>query len=156
MSRKPKKSLVDLLGAENTSKLADLFNRTQAAADLRVIPAGAYRCLISDVRYYEAKNGTSAIRITLEVDEGEHKGARLWLPLWLTEAAMPMTKRDLGKLGINDLNDLSFHPGTVVAAHVIVEDDDNGAERNRVSVFDVVGRIGDPTEDPAFGEEVSR
>ncbi len=69
---------------------------------------------------------------------------------------MPMTKRDLAKLGIDGLGDLSFHPGTVVAAQVIVEDDDNGAERNRVSVFDVVGRIGDPTEDPAFGEEVSR
>ena len=156
MSRKSKKSLVDLLGAEKTSKLADLFDRTQAATDFCVIPAGAYRCLISDVSYYEAKNGTSAIRITFEVDEGEHKGARLWHPLWLTVLAMPMTKRDLGKLGINDLKDLSFYPGTVVAAQVIVEDDDNGAERNRVSVFDVVGRIDDPTEDPAFGDEVSR
>lgn len=148
-----RKNLVSLLGDSKASEVMKLFDQAQAAGEARSIPEGAYRLRVDKVDFHAAKNGTASVRLSLVVDEGELKGSRIWHQLWLTQAAMEYTKRDLAKLGITNLNDLSIHPGTVIAASVKTEADDNGGERSRVQSFDVVGRIADPSEDPEFGEE---
>lgn len=153
MTKSNRPSLFALLGDKKGSSIVEMFEKTQAAGEVRLIPAGSYRCLVDDVQVSEAKTGTPSVRLTLVVDDGEQKGTRLWHRLWLTAAAMPMTKRDLAKLEITRLDDLSFHPGTVVAADVGVETGDDGVERNVIKMFEVVGRLGDPIEDPEFGQE---
>jgi hypothetical protein len=64
-----------------------------------------------------------------------------WDDLWLTPAALPLAKRDLGKLGVTSLEQLErpLPPGIRARVRVTLRKDDTGAEYNRVKSFDVVG-----------------
>ena len=62
---------------------------------------------------------------------------------------MPMSKRDLVKLGVSRL-DTPFPQGHVAEVTVVKYADDDGIERNRIRSFAVVGRVSDPTIDPDF------
>jgi hypothetical protein len=80
----------------------NLWDRTEAADEkLDPLPPGTYRCLVSDGRLSLANTGSRSYKLTFAVLEGEYSNRKLWHDLWLTERALPMSKRDLLKLGIH-------------------------------------------------------
>jgi hypothetical protein len=152
MSTHPRKSLVDVLNGTSRAELARQFAEAEVAGDMVPLPRGTYRCRVTDGEVVSSKNGTPGYTLTFSVDDGEHKGRRLWHTAWLTEAAMPMSKRDLAKLGVTSLDmlDRPLPAGIVCDVKVALRVDDDGAERNRVVSFAVVEVLADPTADDDF------
>jgi hypothetical protein len=152
MSAHPRKSLVDVLNGTGRAELARQFDETEAASDLLPLPRGSYRCRVTDGELTTSKSGTPGYSLTFSVENGEHKGRRLWHTAWLTPAALPMTKRDLAKLGVTSLDmlDGQLPAGIVCDVKVVLRADDDGVERNRVVSFDVVEVLADPTGDDDF------
>ena len=105
------------------------------------MPSGEYRCSIASGELFNAKTGTPGYKLKLVVVEGEHADRVVWHDVWLSEAALPMAKRDLGKLGITSLEQLErpLPEGIIVNAKVALRRDDDGTEYNRVNRLDVVG-----------------
>lgn len=147
-----RKSLVDVLDGTARADLFRRFNEAEAAGDMLPLPRGEYRCRITGGELVTSKTGTPGYSLTFTVDAGEHKGRKLWHTSWLTPAALPMTKRDLLKLGIKSLDmlDRPLPAGFVVDAKVALRVDDDGTERNRVVSFSVVEVLADPTGDADF------
>jgi hypothetical protein len=91
------------------------------------------------------------VKIRFDVCEGEHAGRALFHDCWLTPAALPQTKRDCLKLGLDSLDKLesaAVPPGRIrCKVRVALRRDDDGTERNRVTRFDVV-RVDEPEHDP--------
>jgi hypothetical protein len=152
MSTHPRRSLVDVLHGTTREALARQFDEAEAAGDMLPLPRGTYRCRVTDGELVTSKNGTPGFTLTFTVDDGDHKGRRLWHTAWLTEAAMPMSKRDLAKLGVTSLDmlDRPLPGGFVCDVKVALRVDDDGVERNRVVSFAVVDVLADPTADDAF------
>lgn len=152
MTKHTRKSLVDVLTGASRDELARQFAEAEAAGDMLPLPRGTYRGRVTDGELVTSKGGTPGYSLTFTIDDGEHKGRKLWHTAWLTPAAMPMTKRDLAKLGVTSLDmlDRPLPPGFVCDVKVVVRADDDGVERNRVSSFEVVGVLADPTADPDF------
>jgi len=153
MTKHTRKSLVDVLNGSTRDELARQFEEAEAAGDMMPLPRGTYRCRITDGELVTSKSGTPGYSLTFTVDDGEHKSRRLWHTLWLTPAALPMTKRDLLKLGVTSLDmlDRPLPPGIVCDVKVALRVDDDGVERNRVVSFNVVAVLADPTADADFG-----
>jgi len=99
MSTHPRKSLVDVLNGNAREALARQFDEAEAAGDMVPLPRGTYRCRLTDGELVTSKGGTPGYQVVFTVDDGDHKGRRLWHTAWLTPAALPMTKRDLAKAG---------------------------------------------------------
>jgi len=98
----------------------------------------------------QSRKGTPQYTLTFKVIDGEYAKRHVWHTLYLTPAALPMTKRDLSKLNVTDLAQLdSPLPAGVIRCKVRValRRDDDGTERNRVRGFDVLG-IDEPELDP--------
>jgi hypothetical protein len=116
------------------------------------LPRGDYRCRVTDGELVTSKSGTPGYVVTFTVADGEHKGRKLWHTAWLTPAALPMSKRDLLKLGVTSLDVLErpLPAGIVCDVRVVVRTDDDGVERNRVVSFSVVELLADPTGDDDF------
>jgi len=152
MTNHTRKSLVDVLNGSSRDELARQFAEAEAAGDMLPLPRGTYRCRVTDGEVVSSKSGTPGYTLTFGVDDGEHKGRKLWHTAWLTPAAMPMTKRDLAKLGVTSLDmlDRPMPAGIVVDVKVALRVDDDGFERNRVVSFDVVEVLADPTADDDF------
>jgi len=148
-----RKSLADVLGGSTRDDLARQFDEAEAAGELVTLPRGTYRCRLTDGVLDTSKGGTPGYTLTFAVDDGEHKGRRVWHTAWLTPAALPMAKRDLAKLGIVSLDMLErpLPQGIVCDVKVVVRADDDGVERNRVASFGVVELLADPTADGDFG-----
>ncbi len=152
MTRHTRKSLVDVLNGTSRDQLARQFAEAEAAGDMLPLPRGTYRCRVTDGELVTSKSGTPGYTLTFTVDDGEHKGRRLWHTAWLTEAALPMSKRDLAKLGVKSLDQLDrpLPAGFVCDVKVVLRVDDDGVERNRVVSFAVVEVLADPTADDDF------
>jgi hypothetical protein len=90
---------------------------------------------------FTAKRGTPGYKLTLEVAEGDFEGRRAWCDLWLTPAALPMTKRDLAKIGITDLDQLEKPLPAVILIRgkLALRRDDDGNDYNRLVRFEVIG-----------------
>ena len=150
-------SLSELL---NGNSIADTlqgdWDNTEAAGEFSPIPKGTYQAHIARGELFTSKNkGTPGYKLVFKICEGEHTGRMIWHDLYLTAAALPMTKRDLGKLGITSLQQLGqvLPPGIRCKVKVTQRNDDDGTEYNRVQSFEVVG-IDTPTADPfAPGQE---
>jgi hypothetical protein len=136
-----RKRLTDILHGSERDRIAGIWQSAKPADDLKPIPSGQYRCRIIDGTLFNAKSGTAGYKLTLEVLEGEHAGRRLWHDVWLSEAAVSLAKRDLGKLGVTSLEQLEkpLPEGILIEARVALRRGDDGTEFNRVSRFDVVG-----------------
>jgi len=144
-----RKSLSDILRAGDRETLADAWGNTEAAGELEPLPAGEYIALVERGELYTSKTkGTPAYKLTLRIVEGEHDGRHIWHDVWLTPAALPLAKRDLGKLGVTSLDQLErpLPEGIVCAVKVTLRKADDGAEYNRVKRFDVL-RIDAPAAD---------
>ena len=154
---KERKRLTDVMNGRDIDDLARQFDEAEAASDLATLPRGKYRCRLVDGEAVQSKSGTTGYQLTFAVVDGEHKGRRVWHTCWLTPAALPMTKRDLGKLGVTSLDMLKnpMPSGIVCDVSVVMRTDDDGTERNRVQSFDVVDVIVDPTGDDDFPSTVT-
>ena len=152
MTKHTRKSLVDVLAGTSRDELARQFAEAEAAGDMLPLPRGTYRCRVTDGELVTSRGGTPGYAVTFTVDDGEHKGRKLWHTVWLTPAAMPMTKRDLAKFGVTSLDmlDRPLPPGIVCDVKVVVRADDDGVERNRVVSFVVVEVLADATADDDF------
>jgi len=152
MSKHTRRSLVDVLNGTSRDELARQFDEAEAAGDMLPLPRGEYRCRVADGELVTSKGGTPGYTLTFTVDDGEHKGRRVWHTAWLTPAALPMSKRDLAKLGVTSLDMLesTLPAGFVCDVKVAVRADDDGIERNRVVSFAVVEVLADPSADADF------
>jgi hypothetical protein len=144
-----RKLLSDILYASERDKLEQAWSSTKAADDQKPIPHGDYRCRVVNGELFESSHGTPGYKLTLEVLDGEHAGRKVWHDAWLTEAALPMTKRDLAKFGIQRPGQLErpLPDGIIVEARVTLRRGDDGTEFNRVSRFNVVA-VEPPAPDP--------
>ncbi len=100
-------------------------------------------------RSLQLQGGTPGYKLTLEVREGEHAGRRLWHDIWLSEAAISLAKRDLGKLGVTSLEQLErpLPEGIIVTAKVALRRGDSGEEFNRITRFELVA-VEPPSPEP--------
>ena len=136
-----RKKLSDILLNNERDRIAGIWASAKPADDLKPIPSGEYRCRVIDGALFNAKGGTPGYKLTLEVREGEHAGRRLWHDIWLSEAAISLAKRDLGKLGVSSLDQLErpLPEGIIVVAKVALRRGDSGEEFNRITRFEVAG-----------------
>jgi hypothetical protein len=108
---------------------------------------------------FTSKRGTPGYKLTLEVTEGDFAGRRAWCDFWLTAAALSMTKRDLAKIGVQELQQLekALPPGILIKGKLALRTDDDGNESNRMVRFDCIGvEEGDafePADDPGPASE---
>lgn len=146
--------LIDILNGESREDLARRFEETEAAPEYTPVPKGVYSAELSSGELTTSAAGTPGFNLGFTIREGECKGQRVWHTLWLTPAAMPMTKRDLAKLGIERLDQLErpVPPGIICQLSVAVRTDDDGETRNRVTRYEVVEVRPDPTADADFSE----
>jgi len=152
MNRMNSRRLVDILNGESREDLARRFNETAAAPEYAPVPKGTYTADLSSGELTNSGTGTPGFTLGFTIRDGENKGRRVWHTLWLTPAAMPMTKRDLAKLGILKLDQLErpIPPGIVCQIAVAVRTDDDGETRNRVTRYEVVEIQQDSTADADF------
>ena len=152
----PRRKLSDIING-GTDSFRDQWTRTEAASDFAPLPTGTYTARVIAGELATSKNGTPGYKLTFRVLEGEHTGRQFWHDVWLTPAALPMAKRDLGKLGIASPEQLDrpLPPGIRVKARVALRRDDDGTEYNRVRSFEVVGIDADPTSDADFAPDAA-
>ncbi len=148
-----RRRLSDILAAGQSGNLRDAWTRTEAAVDFAPLPAGTYTARVVSGGLFNAKSGTPGYKLAFRVLDGEHAGRQFWHDLWLTPAALPMSKRDLGKLGVTSIEQLEqpLPAGIRCKVKLALRRDDDGTEYNRVRGFEVVGIDADPTADPDFG-----
>jgi hypothetical protein len=141
MGTPERKSLVDILLHSEREKLERDWAQTMPADDLKPIPNGVYRCQVVGGELNRSRKDTLGYKLTLRLLEGEYAGRRLWHDAWLTKCAMPLAKRDLAKLGVTDLEqlDLPLPERIIVDVRVARRMDEDGMERSRVTLLDVVG-----------------
>ena len=142
--------LSDILRNGDADRLQNAWNTTQAAGEFGLLPADEYVCHVERGELETSRsNGTPRYKLKFVVIDGEHKGRKVWHDCWLTEAAMPHTKRDLGKLGVTSLDQLErpLPPGIRCKVRVVIHKNDKGNEHNDVKSFEVVG-IDTPKADP--------
>lgn len=144
--------LSDIL-AGGTDALRDQWNHTQAAEDFKALPKGTYVARLLSGELGTSKNGTPGYKLVFKVLDGEHAGRQFWHDVWLTPAALPMAKRDLGKLGIKDVDQLEqpLPQGIRCSVKLALASNDDGTPYNRVRSFEVLGIDPDPTVDQDFG-----
>lgn len=144
-----RKRLSDILRNADRDELTRAWSEAKAAEDFGLLPPGEYIARIAEGTATTAKTGTPGFMLTFQVLEGEYAGRRFWHSIWLTPAAIPMAKRDLGKLGVTSLDQLDkpLPEGMRAKVKLSLRRDDNGNESNRVSRFDVVD-IDPPGEEP--------
>jgi len=147
----PRRRLTDILNG-GADSLRDAWDRTEAAAEFAPLPAGVYTARLVRGELFTARSGTPGYKLTFRVLDGDHIGRLLWHDLWLTPQALPMTKRDLGKLGISAVEQLEapLPPGIRCTCKVALRRDDDGTEHNRVRGFEVLGIDAEPTLDADF------
>ena len=133
--------LTNVLAGRNREGLETAWNAAEPARDFAPLPLGEYVARIIDGKLCTSKQGTPGYKMTFEILEGKYAGRRFWLDLWLTEAALPMTKRDLGKLGITKLEQLDkpLPLGIRCKVKLALRRQDDGTEYNRVRSFEVLG-----------------
>lgn len=146
-----RKKLSDILKGTTRETLTKQWKETDAAEDLGPLPPGEYLFRILSGELSTSKQGTPGYKVTLEVVEGEHEGRRCWHDVWLTQAALPIAKRDLGKIGVTGLEQLEqpLPPGILIRARIALRKNDDGTEHNRVIRFEAAGiEPGDAFEPP--------
>ena len=126
----------------NAGDFATQWDTTEAAGDFGAVPRGEYVCHVTTGELESSRtNRTPGYKIEFVILEGDFKGRRLWLDLWLTAAALAQSKRDLGKLGITspEMMERPLPRGIRCKVTVVLRKDDSGIERNRIRSFEVVG-----------------
>jgi hypothetical protein len=144
-----RKRLTDILHGSSPDALKKAWTETEAAPDMGPIPGGEYVAEVFAGELSESRSGTPGCKVTFRIIEGDYRGRRVWLDLWLTPDALRYTKRDLLKLGVTDLEQLDkpMPKGIVCKLDVVLRTDDRGKKKNEVRTFEVL-RIEPPKPDP--------
>jgi hypothetical protein len=152
MPRENPRKLSDILDGRNLEELAHNFNSIEAAPEYEPVPAGSYEVDFVHGELCRSTNGNTGYTCHFEIAGGECRGRRIYHTLWLSEAAMAYSKRDLAKLGIVRLEQCEepIPPGIFCTVKVVERTEDNGTRRNRVVRIDAGGIRNDPTGDPDF------
>lgn len=124
--------------ADNVGKLFD--STAPAPAVPECIPKGQYEADWIGIRIGESSTAKPRITLTFEVIEGEFSGKKVWIDLYLTDKAMPRTKRELAKLGIESSADwlLPVPRWIRCSLRVVVETGDDKKQRNKIADFKVI------------------
>lgn len=128
----------------------DVWNSAEAAGEFGPVPRGEYICHATKGELEKSTiKGTPGYKIEFTIIEGDFKGRKVWHDCWITPAAMPQTKRDLGKLGIKSLaqTEQTLPRWFRCKVTVVLRKDDDAIERNKVRSFEVIG-IDKPEADP--------
>ena len=146
------RKLSDILNGESREELSRRFDEIEAAPDFAPVPAGTYEVDFVSGQLCQSQKGVTGYTSLFEVSGGEHRGRKIWHTVWLSEAALPFAKRDLRKLGIHNLEQCEkpVPPGIFCTVKVVVRTEDDGTQRNRVTVIEEGGERQDPTADPDF------
>lgn len=145
--------LTDILGGSIES-LRKQWDETEAAGDFAPLPAGIYEAHLANIALIQSHtNATPGIKLRFDVADGEHAGRAVFHDLWLTPAALPQTKRDCSKLGLDSLEALeaaSVTPGRIrCSVRVVLRTADDGTPYNRVRSFEVL-RVDDGPKPDVF------
>ena len=141
--------LTDILGNGDGDRLRQAWDTTEAAGELTPLPTDEYIAhIIAGTLETGKTRGTPGYKLTFKVCVGEYTGRQFWHDLWLTEAALPITKRDLAKLGVTSLDQLEqpLPRGIRCLCQVVLRRGDDGIEYNKVRKFTVIG-IDEPEAD---------
>ena len=119
------------------SNIKQAWDTTSPASDFSPLPAGTYEMQIVSGQLGESRTGKPRYAVKWQVCSGEHAGRFVWQDFWLTQAGLPMAKRDLAKLGISQLNDLQkpLQGGSIFSVEVSIRQRDNGKKYNEVKRF---------------------
>ena len=130
-------------------ELARRFRASEEASEFVLLPADEYIANAIRGAFDTTKNGVPEFKVEFEISEGFFVGQRLWLHLYLSEKALPISKRDLKKFGITDLAQVrDGWPGTWrCRVKVSVQTSDSGNESNRTQLLEVLSRL-DPGPEP--------
>lgn len=144
--------LSDILANSNgNGNIGDIWNNSTAAGEFGPMPRGEYLARIISGEFRTSRaNETPGYVLTFEVLEPvEHAKRKFWLDCWLTPAAMPSAKRDLGKLGVTSLEQLEqpLPRYFICKCKLALRRDDDRNESNRVISFEVI-RFEKPEADP--------
>ena len=134
---------MSLLDYFKTDEVKTLWNETAAADDYSPLPSGTYEMEALRGKEFRSKSGTPGYKITWKVKGGDHDGRLVWQDFWFTKAAMPMTKRDLGKLGIT-ADRMELTDGIIARVQLVERTRDDGITFNDVKRFDVLRVEADP------------
>lgn len=141
--------LQDILRDGAADRLRQSWDATAAAGELAPLPPNEYTAhIIAGTLETGKTRGTPGYKLTFRICEGDYTGRQFWHDIWLTEAALPMAKRDLAKLGVTSLDQLDnpLPPGIRCKCKLVVRRGDDGAEYNKLRTFAVVG-IDEPEAD---------
>ena len=119
-----------------------IWHATDAAVEFAPLPRGVYLCHVTGGELASSRtNRTPGYKLEFTVIEGDVKGRKLWIYLWLTPAALPATKRDLAKLGITSPEQMEQQLPRWIRCNVtaVVRKGDDGIERNEVRGFEMLG-----------------
>lgn len=144
-----RKSLSDILRNGDRESLSRAWGETEAAEDFAPLPAGEYVAGIVAGELFTSKTkGTAGYKLTFRILDGDYQGRQFWHDIWLTPAALPMAKRDLGKIGVTALEQLErpLPQGIRCKVKLALRRDDDGTETNRVKRLHVLG-IDEPEVD---------
>lgn len=137
-------------GGGNLDDIFSGWDAVEAADDFgSPIPPGKYSCIWRKGELTASRKGTPSYKLTLEIEDGEHAGRKLWHDIWLSHAAAAIAKRDLAKLGITNPRVQLAQPipqWLRLNVQVGIHTDDSGVQRNTVVRFEVVGKI-EPARD---------
>lgn len=143
--------LTDILNRQGKlASIEDAWESTPEACDEDVLPKGTYTANIIKGEAIESRsNQTPGYKLTFEVTEGDRAGSRFWHDCWFTTAALPRSKRDLGRLGVTSLKQLEQPLPAIYRCEVqlTIRRDDEGGESNQVRSFKVLEVI-QPKPDP--------
>ena len=125
----------------NDESFKKLWDSTEAAGDLKPLPKDKYCCLLVSGEQQISRKGTRGYKITFRVIDGEFSGRLVWDDVWFTNAALPMAKRKLARLGITTSEQVyqPVPPGIRCTVHVVVSQKDDGRVDNDVTNFEVTG-----------------
>jgi hypothetical protein len=157
MARFNNRKLSDILNGESMEELVRRFEEVEAAPEFAPVPAGTYEVDFVEGQLCSSNSGTTGYNCSFQVSNGEHAGRKIWHTFWLSESALPYTKRDLLKLGIRTLGQCEdpVPPGIFCTVKVGVRTEDDGTQRNRVTHIEAGGVRSDPTGDPDFSDPPS-
>ncbi len=132
------------------SNLAAQFDTTTPAESPEPVPAGEYPARAVDARLGENRRGTPVYSMRIEITDGEHAGRRLMWRAYLSPAALPHSKRDLARLGLDSFAQLESGavPGGLLMARVALRKDDSGAVFNEVRTLDPAAHKATPPAPP--------
>lgn len=126
------------------------FDTVEAADEPTPLPRDTYEGVATAGKLVQSSRGTDGYRLEFRVTQGEYAGRKLWHTYWLSEKALPFTKRDLKKFGLDSLQKLkSPFPADryVCRLAVVVKCEDDGRERNEVTSITVL-RTQEPPANP--------